>query len=129
MCSPILTVYNFQVKDFHTYYVTDCGILVHNTCATQRGLQRQRAAGMTNTDSIIAPSGNTRIPDYLNTAKHVMGEAKSVKYLTKSRQLMDMFEYANLNGYKMFLKVESWTKISKPLQQAIQQYNVFVNIF
>ncbi|MBE6592176.1 MAG: hypothetical protein E7646_09065 [Ruminococcaceae bacterium] len=29
--SPIL-VYNFQVEDFQTYYVTDSGVLVHNSC-------------------------------------------------------------------------------------------------
>jgi hypothetical protein len=82
---------------------------------------------MTNTKAITAPSGRARIPDYLNEG--VMGEAKSVRYLTKSKQLMDMFEYADVNGYKMFLKVERWTKISKPLQQAIRQYNVYLNVF
>ncbi len=31
-----VTVYNFTVADFHTYYVTDIGIWVHNTnCATK----------------------------------------------------------------------------------------------
>lgn len=29
--SPIM-VYNFQVEDYHTYYVSDAGVLVHNTC-------------------------------------------------------------------------------------------------
>ena len=29
--SPI-TVYNFEVEDFHTYYVGDSAVLVHNTC-------------------------------------------------------------------------------------------------
>ena len=29
--SPI-TVYNFEVADFHTYYVGDTGVLVHNKC-------------------------------------------------------------------------------------------------
>ena len=27
-----VTVYNFQVDEYHTYYVTDTGVLVHNTC-------------------------------------------------------------------------------------------------
>lgn len=27
-----VTVYNFEVKDFHTYFVGDSGVLVHNTC-------------------------------------------------------------------------------------------------
>ena len=27
-----VTVYNFQVEDYHTYYVADISVLVHNTC-------------------------------------------------------------------------------------------------
>ena len=27
-----VTVYNFQVEDYHTYYVTNAGVLVHNKC-------------------------------------------------------------------------------------------------
>ena len=27
-----VTVYNFQVEDYHTYYVADAGVLVHNAC-------------------------------------------------------------------------------------------------
>lgn len=27
-----VTVYNFEVEDFHTYYVSDSTILVHNDC-------------------------------------------------------------------------------------------------
>ena len=27
-----VTVYNFQVEEYHTYYVTDAGVLVHNKC-------------------------------------------------------------------------------------------------
>ena len=29
----IVKVYNFEVEDWHTYYVSDEGVLVHNTCA------------------------------------------------------------------------------------------------
>ena len=29
--TPVI-VYNFEVEDFHTYYVSDCAILVHNEC-------------------------------------------------------------------------------------------------
>ena len=28
-----VTVYNFQVEDYHTYFVGDAGILVHNSCS------------------------------------------------------------------------------------------------
>lgn len=27
-----VTVYNFEVEDFHTYYVSNSAILVHNAC-------------------------------------------------------------------------------------------------
>jgi len=30
--TPVM-VYNFHVEDFHTYYVTSIGVLVHNTCS------------------------------------------------------------------------------------------------
>lgn len=32
MDTPV-TVYNFEVEDFHTYYVSEQKVLVHNTCA------------------------------------------------------------------------------------------------
>ncbi len=28
-----ITVYNFEVEDFHTYFVSDASVLVHNMCA------------------------------------------------------------------------------------------------
>ena len=34
--SPI-TVYNFEVEDFHTYYVGESSVLVHNTCRNPGG--------------------------------------------------------------------------------------------
>ena len=34
--SPI-KVYNFEVEDFHTYFVGECGVLVHNDCKSVEG--------------------------------------------------------------------------------------------
>lgn len=33
--SPV-KVYNFQAEEYHTYYVSDAGVLVHNTCPKRR---------------------------------------------------------------------------------------------
>ena len=33
--SPV-TVYNFEVEDFHTYYVSDSAVLVHNKCVVNQ---------------------------------------------------------------------------------------------
>ena len=35
-----ITVYNFEVEDFHTYYVGRDSILVHNVCGTQNSSRR-----------------------------------------------------------------------------------------
>ena len=35
-----ITVYNFEVEDFHTYYVGKNSILVHNVCGTQNALPK-----------------------------------------------------------------------------------------
>ncbi len=37
MLEAPVTVYNFQVEDYHTYYVSDFGVLVHNTCRNSGG--------------------------------------------------------------------------------------------
>ena len=36
-----ITVYNFQVEDYHTYFVSDAGVLVHNTCRNYRNRAKQ----------------------------------------------------------------------------------------
>ncbi|MBR5786599.1 MAG: hypothetical protein IKY41_07895 [Clostridia bacterium] len=126
-------VFNFEVEDCHTYFVGEIGVLVHNAnCHTQRGLDRQHAAKMNNTKP-YKMNGNTRIPDYIHKNNDhiidVIGEAKSVKYLSKSQQLVDMFTYGNQNGCKMFLKVEKWTKISEPLRTFLDTMGVAINVF
>ena len=35
-----IAVYNFQVEDYHTYYVATSGVLVHNMCAKKRDIQQ-----------------------------------------------------------------------------------------
>ena len=42
-------MYNFEVEDFHTYYVGEIGILVHNACAGNNKLP-QNGIKMNSTD-------------------------------------------------------------------------------
>ena len=37
---PVI-VYNFEVADFHTYFVGECGVLVHNNCDADNSLYRK----------------------------------------------------------------------------------------
>ena len=38
------TTYNFEVEGFHTYYVGDTGVLVHNMCAKKRDIRQVEQA-------------------------------------------------------------------------------------
>lgn len=38
-------VYNFEVVDFHTYYVSDVGVLVHNSCSHNSYEWRKNKSG------------------------------------------------------------------------------------
>ena len=61
-----VTVYNFEVKDFHTYFVGECGVLVHNT------------SNETSTKAVGSQEGNSseQVPDSL-----LQGEANTSVYL------------------------------------------------
>ena len=39
--SPV-KVYNFQVEDYHTYYVAESGVLVHNTCSQRAAMRKAK---------------------------------------------------------------------------------------
>ena len=46
-CHEPVAIYNFEVEDYHTYYVTKNNILVHNTCDTKNEIHHivERAQG------------------------------------------------------------------------------------
>lgn len=54
--SPVF-VYNFQVEDYHTYYVAKIGILVHNTCPTTGYSAPSGGGGISDTIQV----GNTTV--------------------------------------------------------------------
>ena len=53
--SPV-TVYNFQVEDFHTYYVTNAGVLVHNSCADEAWYTVRESSSAYNTTKNLPPA-------------------------------------------------------------------------
>ena len=44
-----VTVYNFQVEDYHTYYVAEVGVLVHNRCGDEPWLSVRESTSAYNT--------------------------------------------------------------------------------
>ena len=53
-----VAIYNFEVEDWHTYYVADSGVLVHNMCAVQNTMPA--SAGTT------GGAGKTRVVKQLD---------------------------------------------------------------
>ena len=46
VCMPSVTVYNFEVEDFHTYHVTYLGVLVHNDCRPEAAVIGSKKHGI-----------------------------------------------------------------------------------
>ena len=45
------TTYNFEVADYHTYYVCECGVLVHNRCKLGENMEKSGNHGKSNEDA------------------------------------------------------------------------------
>ena len=64
-----VSVYNFEVEDFHTYYVGSTGVLVHNLC-TQRAAMREAKR------SVNIPMSQK--PDSISTVKMIGENGRTV---------------------------------------------------
>ena len=53
-----IKVYNFEVEDFHTYYVGDTGVLVHNTCSAVKDVKLPTSGKI----RYIPPEGSGNLP-------------------------------------------------------------------
>ena len=81
--SPV-TVYNFQVADYHTYHVANSGVLVHNSCggenaATKRGRQMHKEWDYGQNDTTIFKGytiPNTGRADAVDFGNHIVYELK-----------------------------------------------------
>lgn len=69
--SPV-KVYNFEVEDFHTYFVGDSGVLVHNDCATKPYdivEYGNKTPGLENHHGVLDVWAKNNIPGYVSRAK------------------------------------------------------------
>ena len=98
-----VTVYNFQVEDFHTYYVTDTGILVHNKCggetsATRRGRQMHKdwdyGPGVAK-ERVIAPGSRV---DGIDTMNKIVYELKPNNARAIRQGLKQLDRYLSILG-------------------------------
>jgi uncharacterized protein YukE len=95
----------------------------------RKGAQGERRAGINTTEKrridVINPKPGRprfRIPDELDDRNHVLREVKNVNTLSATRQIRDMAEWAQQNGYKMVIVVDNRTSVGTVEQRLEDQY-------
>lgn len=71
--SPV-KVYNFQVEDYHTYYVSDSGVLVHNTCGKEISTGRATPKNLTEQLAMESAKSNP------SEGKIIISKLKDVRF-------------------------------------------------
>ena len=68
-----VTVYNFEVEDFHTYYVSEQKVLVHNTCAmTAKNTQVVKSSNQTLKGTSVNSKNIRFSQSSVNNAKEII---------------------------------------------------------
>ena len=117
------TTYNFEVEDFHTYYV-GTGVLVHNRNCNDLGKAGEKKiatrSGMDKNTEVFTPKdfdiSQNRIPDFMTKNKLI--EVKNVARQSLTSQLRDYLTIARTLKIKPILYVRPNTVLSSPLKAA-----------
>ena len=59
-----MKVYNFEVEDFHTYYVSEQKVLVHNTCPKATKSTAKTSSKVSTTSSKSSPKSTAYDPEF-----------------------------------------------------------------
>ena len=87
-----VTVYNFEVEDFHTYYVSEQKVLVHNTCvATAKNTQVAKASNGKVKPEYNKASANKSSKDKRKQSSN--NPLENIKYTDKVKMQMKQGDY------------------------------------
>ena len=114
-----VTVYNFEVKDWHTYYVSELEVLVHNKCevaGTTKSAGGKASDGYQFKDGIdVDMRGKGSVDDALEEAFKRVQEPKENFYVTKWAEIK--------NEYGKSVPVE-WTSTKTQAQISIDPAHI-----
>lgn len=111
------TVYNLCVEDFHTYFVSEAGLLVHNDCAAmlteyvRQGLKRFEAIDATVADALkMTPDELTQWMDEVwATLSHFQRGEMIEAYLAQAKYLKsDGWEHIGRQKNGFFPVIDFW---------------------
>ena len=98
--------------------------------ARELGAAGEAAVGLNGSKVGIRIPGSNRLrfPDALNHASKTLSEVKNVGKLSYTQQLRDFAAYASHNGMQFNLFVRPSTKLSGPLQTAVEVGEIILNV-
>ena len=133
------TVYNFELEDFHTYYVSNTKVLVHNNgdCDVTPGKKGGSGPnkvgkkfendngieGNGGRESYRGTSGKNRIVDKSDDFEILETKANNSYTQHLSSQIKDGYARALETGRTYRLKLSRPEKITKPLKEAAENSN------
>jgi hypothetical protein len=97
-------------------------VLVHNAggaCPVNLGRSGEAAAKIVKNTKKIKINGRDRIPDGIDDSRGAIQEVKNAKRQGLTRQINDSIDIVKGRGYTFEIIVRRTTKISKPLQKAV----------
>ena len=118
-----VTVYNFEVEDFHTYYVSEQKVLVHNTCAmTAKNTQVAKNSSNVSTNKTVGNSGSIQNPtsydteflEWLNK-----GEANNTVYFG---MVKDVAKYTGITKQELSKRLQQHIKKGKPFSNLLAKH-------
>jgi len=137
------TVYNFEVEDYHTYYVAGAKVLVHNSQRCDVVPGKKGGVGPNNVgkkfevdngiegragrETYTGQSGKNRIVDKSDDFEILETKANNSYVQHLSTQIKDAYQRALDTGRNFRLKLARPDKITKPLKEmAEKSYGRFV---
>lgn len=85
--------------------------------------------GLPHNTQTFSINGRDRIPDFIDKSRGIIAESKNVAKQSYTRQLRDYVDMATEMGTKLELYVRQNTKLSKTLQEVIDQGQIIINYF
>ena len=121
-----IKVYNFEVEDFHTYFVGECGVLVHNDCNTGKYKELRGEEGK-ESHHIIQNASVKDMPGYSSSnAPAISLEGPSTRMGTehyKATQFQSHNNYGGTYGDERKVAYISLRKAGKTKEEAFQAIN------
>ena len=116
-----VVVYNFEVEEFHTYYVTEAGVLVHNAnkvggCGvtgnkSDSGTREYQSSGKMSDNLLLNPRTNTNGTNNLTEWRRQVLKSdikvERVKFVGEDAVKVDKGVWRSLDGTRQFRVVES----------------------